>query len=193
MNKNIQQAIKILNQGGIIIFPTDTAFGIGCRIDNEKAIQRLFQIRKRPENQATPVLVENLNMARQYLLLIQDKVVDKLINRYWPGALTIILPCKKVKIPNLVRGNSDNLGVRMPNHRISLSIIQAVGVPILGPSANLHGEKTPYQNEDLDKALTKKVDFVVEGVCTIKQESTVINCSINPWKILRQGAIKINI
>ncbi len=191
MSNDIYKAIKILTQGGVVIFPTDTAFAISCRIDDEKAIQRLFQIRKRPETQAAPVLVDGLDMAQEYLFPVSREVKEKLIDRYWPGALTIILPCLKEKVPMLVRGGSDNLGVRMPSHKIALSLIHGVGVPVLGPSANFHGSATPFQSQDLDKELVKLADFVVEGECDMKQASTVIDCSIKPWKILRQGAVKI--
>ncbi len=191
MKNQIEKAIKILNNSGIVIFPTDTAFAIGCRIDDEKAVQRLFQIRKRPHSQATPVLVDGLDMAQEYLLPIPKEVKQKLIDIYWPGALTIVLPCLKEKVPMLVRGASDNLGVRMPDHQTALSLIRGVGVPLLGPSANFHGSATPFQFQDLDKELVKLVDFVAEGECSIKQASTVIDCSIKPWKILRQGAVKI--
>lgn len=189
----ISNAIGVLKKGGIAIFPTDTAFGIGCRIDDEKAVKKLFQIRKRPETQATPVLVSSQEMAEKYLELIPKKVEEKLIQNYWPGALTIILPCKKEKVPELVRGKGKTLGVRMPNNETILEIIQGVGVPILGPSANFHGEKTPYAFEDLDAELMRLVDVVVPGECEVKQASTVIDCSVNPWKIVRQGAIKIQI
>lgn len=200
-----EEVIKILKHGGIVIFPTDTAFAIGCRMDNEKAVRRLFEIRKRPMSQATPVLVNGLKMAESYLLPISRDVKEKLIDRYWPGALTIVLPCRKEKVPALVRGGSENLGVRMPNHPIALEIIKKVGVPILGPSANFHGDTTPFCFKDLDKELVKLVDFVVQGENCIKQPashvsqpagdagiaSTVIDCSIKPWKILRQGGVKI--
>lgn len=191
MQTNNKKAIEILNQGGIIIFPTDTAFGIGCRIDSEEAIKRLFTIRKRPETQATPVLVANKAMAAEYLVKIPEDVEEKLITPYWPGALTIVLPCHSEKIPELVRGGRDTLGVRMPNHPTALDIINQVGVPLLGPSANFHGEKTPFAFEDLDPELVKLVDFVVSGECVSKQASTVVDCSVIPWKILRQGAITV--
>lgn len=191
MNEQILEAIKILKAGGIIIFPTDTAFGIGCRIDDEEAIKKLFKIRKRPETQATPVLVSGLEMAKEYLQSISNDIKEKLIDKYWPGALTIILPCQTDKVPSLVRGGGDTLGIRMPNHPASLEIIKNVGVPILGPSANFHGKKTPYTFEDLDPELVKLVDYVVRGECATKQHSTVIDCSVEPWKILRQGAVKI--
>ena len=191
MDNQIQKAVKILQEGGVVIFPTDTAFGIGCRIDDEKAIGRLFDIRKRPETQATPVLVDSLQMAQRYLLPIPKDVIDKLIKPYWPGALTVILPCKVDKVPKLVRGGGATLGVRVPNHSTTRQIIKGVGVPILGPSANLHGDKTPYKFEDLDKNIVKLVDYALEGESLLKKPSTVIDCSRKPWRIVRQGAIKI--
>lgn len=191
--EEIKQAIKILKEGGIVIFPTDTAFGIGCRIDDEEAIKRLFTIRKRPQTQATPVLVDTVKMAQEFVQPIPKDVVDRLIEPYWPGALTIILPCLTDKVPALVRGGGRTLGVRIPNHPTTRAIIQGVGVPILGPSANFHGEATLYSFESLSKELIQQVDFVVPGECTVKQASTVIDCSKSPWQIIRQGAVKIEL
>jgi len=193
MNEHILRSIKILEQGGVVIFPTDTAFGVGCRIDEENAIKKLFKIRNRPETQAAPVLVSDVKMAQQYFLQIPNRVKEELIDKYWPGALTIVLPCKKEKVPDLVRGGGNNLGVRMPNHELALKIIEGVGVPILGPSANFHGEETPFRFEDLDPELVKLVDYVVPGECTTKQASTVIDCSVESWKVLRAGAVKLSI
>ena len=193
MKDKIQEAVKILENGGIIIFPTDTAFGVGCRIDNEKAVQKLFKIRKRPLNQSVPVLVDTVKMAQDYLLPIPQEVVDKLIEPYWPGALTIVLQSRTEKVPELVRGGGSTLGVRIPNHTIARTIIREIGVPILGPSANFHGKKTPFKFEELDKELIKLVDYVVSGECLTCEPSTVIDCSIKPWKIIRQGAIKIEL
>lgn len=197
MNKKeelqLKKAIEMLNQGGIVIFPTDTAYGVGCRIDREDSVARLFKLRRRPETQAVPVLVDTVKMVQDYLLPIPKEVVNKLVVPYWPGALTIILSCNINKVPRLVRGNGQTLGVRIPNHHITRAIIRRVGVPILGPSANFHGEKTPYKMEDLDKELIKQVDFVVPGECPTGKASTVIDCSTRPWKVIRKGAINITI
>jgi len=190
---DIQQAIKVLKNGGIVIFPTDTAFGIGCRIDDVKAIERLFDIRKRPPTQATSVLVHNLEMAQEYVKTIPNEVFERLIKPYWPGALTIVLPCRIEKVPKTVMGGGDTIGVRIPNHPLVLDIIKGVGVPILGPSANFHEKKTPYKFEDLDKKLVRLVDYVVSGECSIKQMSTVIDCSKKSWKIVRQGAVELKL
>ncbi len=187
----IQEAIKVLKKGGVIIFPTDTAFGIGCRIDSEKAIERLFKIRNRPENMAVPVLVSSLEMVKDYVQKIPIEVEKQLIKKYWPGALTIVLKCKKKLVPSLVRGGGKTLGVRIPNYAVILEIIKGVGVGILGSSANFHGEKTPYEFSDLNKELVKLVDFVVSGETTVKKQSTVIDTSKKPWTILRLGSVDI--
>lgn len=188
---DIAKAIEILRNGGIVIFPTDTAFGIGCRIDDESAVKRLFTLRKRPETKAVPVLVSSFHMAQEYLQQVPQDVVEKLVEPYWPGALTIVLKSKIDKVPELVRGGGSSLGVRVPDHLTTLALINGAGVPILGTSANFAGEKTPYEFEDLDQELVKLVDYVVPGKCHTKKASTVIDCTTSPWQILRQGAIEI--
>lgn len=193
MELQIEKAAKVLKEGGIVIFPTDTAFGIGCRMDNEDSVERLFSIRKRPQSQAAPVLFNNIEVMKDCLLDIPKEVKEKLMDKYWPGALTIVLPCKTEKISRLVRGNSNTLGVRIPDNDITLSMIKKVGVGVLGPSANFYGEKTPYNFEDLDPELVSLVDFVVNGECKLKQTSTVVDCSVKPWQIIREGAVKLNL
>ncbi len=184
----VKKAVDVLNTGGIIIFPTDTAFGIGCRINNRVAVDRLFSLRKRPVTQAMPVLVSSIDMALAYFDHPSD-IVRHFMKQYWPGALTIIAPCKKDLIYSPIRGGGETVGLRMPNHKMPLQIIAAVGVPILGPSANFHGNFTPFRQEDLDPELVKLVDFVVPGECTLKQASTVVDCSVDPYRVTRQGAV----
>jgi L-threonylcarbamoyladenylate synthase len=179
-----------MKHSDIIIFPTDTAFGIGCRIDNHAAVDRLFTIRRRPIEQAMPILVSSIEMALTYYL-DPSNVVRRLMKTYWPGALTIVAPCKENLIYSPIRGGGKTIGLRMPNHPAILKIIEEVGVPILGPSANFHGDPTPYSLSDLNPELLKLVDRVIPGECSVKQASTVVDCSVEPYKILRQGAIKL--
>jgi L-threonylcarbamoyladenylate synthase len=193
MDSQIQEALKVFNQGGIVIFPTDTAFGIGCRIDNTSAVDRLFELRRRAETKATPVLVSNIAMAQEYVEPIDSEVRTMLLEKYWPGGLTVVMPAIVEKIPQKVRGGGTTLGVRMPNHTMLLEIIEQVGVPILAPSANFAGENTPFFLNDIDKALMKLVDYVVEGDTYRGKSSTVVDCTKKPWKILRQGAVELNI
>lgn len=196
MNKNIKRTIEVFRNGGIVIFPTDTAIGIGCRIDNEMAVKRLFKIRNRSENKPILALVDSVEMARNYLLSIPREVEDNLIKLYWPGKLTIILKSKINKVLRLVTGGTDTLGVRFPDNKILREIIKGVGVPIVAPSANFSGEETPFKFEDLNPELIKQVDYVFNTkisppVGGEKNVSTIIDCTIEPWKIVRNGAVKI--
>jgi len=193
METKIEEAVRVLNQGGIIIFPTNTAFGIGCRLDNEEAIQKLFEVRKRPVSQATPILVCSVEMAKEYVLEIPETVIQALIKPFWPGALTVVLKANIDKVPPLVRGGGETVGVRMPNHQTILEVIKTVGVPVLGPSANFHGDNTPYEFKDLNPKLISLVDYVLTGECPVKKPSTVVDCAKSPWEILRQGAIEVKI
>lgn len=192
MEEQIKQAIEVLKQGGIVIYPTDTAFGIGCRIDDEKAIEKLFNLRRRPPQQATPVLFDSKERVSEYVMPFNSKV-EEAMDKYWPGALTLILPCIIEKVPAFVRGGGKNLGVRIPDHSVVWELVRGVGAPILGPSANFHGEATPYTFEALDKELVKLADYTIEGVTKGGNlASTVVDCSSEPWKIIRQGSIKLD-
>ncbi|MEK9178371.1 MAG: L-threonylcarbamoyladenylate synthase [Patescibacteria group bacterium] len=188
MKSDLGKAIKILREGGIVIFPTDTAFGIGCRIDRQEAIERLFDIRKRPKSQATPVLFDSIGQVSEYVSQIPPEALS-LMEKHWPGALTIVLPAKIFKVPYLVRGGGKNIGVRIPNHEDALALIRGVSVPILGPSANFHGEPTPFRLEDLNKSLVSKADYVLSGETKLKKESSVIDCTVFPFRVLRFGAV----
>ncbi len=187
---DLKKAIYILNNGGIVIYPTDTAYGIGCRIDKPDAVERLFRIRKRPLTQATPVLVSSTEMALPYFAQPTD-IVRHLMKTYWPGSLTIVYYCRQDLIYSPIRGGGKSVGLRMPDHQVALELIHGVGVPILGPSANFHSGETPYSRKNLDPALVKLVDFVIPGECKIGNVSTVVDCTVSPYRIIRQGATKL--
>jgi len=186
----IKQAIRIVKGGGVVIYPTDTAWGIGCRMDSGESVDRLFKIRHRPPSQATPLLVSSITMALAYYSR-PSIIVRRLMDRYWPGGLTIVAPCKTHIIYSPIRGAGKTIGLRMPDHRIPLAVIRGVGVPIIGCSANFSGQKTAYSRQDLDSGLVALVDMVVPGECSGKTVSTVVDCSIEPYTILRQGAVKL--
>lgn len=189
MNKNLSKAIKIAKNGGIIIFPTDTAFGIGCRVDDEISIKKLFSIRKRSKDKAMPVLVSSIKMAEKYVDITPS--AKKLMKKYWPGGLTLVLNVKKEMTSSLVRGGGETLGVRMPRHSTIRKLIANVGVPILGSSANFSGGTTPYRIAEIDHGLIAKVDFMLSGRCSLGKASTVVDVTKKKWKIIRQGAVSL--
>lgn len=189
MNR-IQQAASILEQGGIVIFPTDTVYGIGCRIDFANSVDRLNKLLRRPHIQPLPVLVNSQEMAEKYLQPLSDKIYG-LMNKYWPGGLTIVYYCRTRLVSKAVRGGGNTVGVRIPDHDIPQQLIEKVKVPLVGTSANFHGAKTPCKINDLDQNLLQMVDATVVGDCKLRQASTVIDCTQEPWRILRQGVVKL--
>lgn len=191
MTTDLIEAIQILKNGGVGVFPTDTVYGVGCSILDEKAVERLYDLKQRTKDQAFPVLVDSIAMVQEYLQPIPEDVRKQLMEKYWPGGLTIILPCISEKVFPLVRGEKTTLGVRIPNHSLTKALIQGIGAPIIGTSANFHGEETPESEADLNPAFIKGVDFVLSGECSGGISSTIIDCSVKPWKIIREGAVKL--
>lgn len=193
MEEKIKKAIEIFNKGGIVIFPTDTAYGIGCRIDRVNSVRKLFKIKRRSKSQPVLALVDSIEMAQNYLMPL-DLKARELMEKYWPGALTIVYNCKIAKVPSIVRGGKKTLGVRMPNHPLILKLIKEIGVPILGPSANFHKKKTPYKFTDLDSKLLKLVDYILkENISKLPKPSTVVDCTKKPWRVLREGAVRLDL
>lgn len=186
----VRSAVNILKSGGILIFPTDTAYGIGCLMSQKSSVRRLFALRKRPETQAMPVLVSSPDMAIRYYDHPDLKVLD-LMAKYWPGALTIVSNCKTDLIYAPVRGYGKTIGLRMPRHSGILSVISACGEPLLGPSANFHGDDTPFTLDDVNPTLKKAVDMVLPGLCSAGIVSTVVECTGNEIRVLRHGAVTV--
>ena len=176
----IKEAVKILKKGGIVIFPTDTVYGIGCRFDDKDAISRLYKIKKTPESQPFPILVSDLSQVEK--LAVINKTGEELIKKYWPGALTIVLQSKEGK---------NKIGFRMPDSALIKSIIDGLGEPIIGTSANFHGSRAPNSYEKLDSTFIKLADFVLRGECQLGIESTVVDATIDYPEVLRDGAIKL--
>lgn len=192
MLDQIKNAIEILKNGGIGIFPTDTVYGIGCRLDDEKALQQLFTIRNRPEEKAVLAVVDSIAMAEAYVTITGD-VKEKLIEKYWPGGLTIVMPCNTEKIPTIARGGGLTLGIRQTNHPVLLELIRGVGVPIVAPSANFAGDPTPKVFSDISQELLALTDFAIDLPSGGNTASTVIDTTTNPWNILRQGAVEVSL
>ena len=191
MEKLINKTVSILDSGGLVIFPTDTVFGIGCRIDRPDSVRRLFSVRRRPEKKAVPVLVSAIEMAEKYFLSPLPNNVRHLMKVYWPGALTIVYNVRTDKVTPLVRAYGKTIGIRMPKKKLVLEIIRRCGVALLGPSANFHGFPAPSNIRDLDPELARAVDLVIPGESPIGRASTVVDCTSSPWKILREGSVKI--
>lgn len=191
MNNNITQAIKVFKEGGIVIFPTDTAVGIGCRIDSNVSVNEIFTIKGRPTDKSMLILASSIEMAQKYADF--STKTFEFAKRNWPAGITLILPVKKNMVSEIITAGKETIAIRVPASDVIREIIDAIGVPIVAPSANYSGEKTPYLIEEVDKRLIEQVKMVLQGECTYKKESTIIDTTLQPWRIVREGAVKIEV
>jgi len=184
----LAKAVAILKNGGVVAFPTDTIYGLGAPADNPAAVRRIFEVKERPLGQALPLLAADTAQATSVASVVPE-AAKLLMARFWPGALTIVLP-RAPWVPDVVTAGGPTVAVRVPNHPLTLSLIKAAGVPLVGTSANLHGCPNPVAAEDVRAQLGSRVDFILDGGRTPGGiESTIVDMSISPPKILRQGAI----
>jgi L-threonylcarbamoyladenylate synthase len=186
--KVIEQAVRMFKEGKVGVFPTDTVYGVGVIIDDVLAIERLYKLKGRPKTKPTPVLVGSISQAEELVREIKPEV-RKLMEKFWPGGLTLVLLAKKEKVPEIVRGGGETIGVRMPNHPLLLEILKALGKPILGPSANFAGKRPPKEFFEIDPVFLARVDLVVSGECGLGTPSTVLDVTKKLWKIIREGPV----
>ena len=182
---------EILDNDGVIIFPTDTVYGIACNCFSEKAIKKIFDIKKRPENKPINVLSNNLDKIK----LVSKNISEKekfLIDKYMPGALTIILD-KNEKVSDILTAGLDTIGVRIPKNNISLRILENVSYPLATTSANISGDSAGIKISDFLKEFDGVVDAIIDGGETdLKVASTIVRVeSDNKLKIIREGTLKI--
>lgn len=182
----VRYASEVLKQGGIVIFPTDTVFGIGCIISDTKAIKRLYKIKERSEKTPTLLLVKNLEQAKEYAIF--NYLSRELARKFWPGPLTIVMKARS-NVPKQILGKEQTVGLRIPKHAIIRRLLKLVGEPMLAPSANFHGTKTPGSISEIDKRLANLVDFVLEFEGGSSLPSTIIEATEDYHRIIRSGAI----
>lgn len=182
---------EILDNDGVIIFPTDTVYGIACNCFSEKAIKKIFDIKKRPENKPINVLSNSLDKIKLVSRNINEKE-EFLINKYMPGALTIILD-KNEKVSDILTAGLDTIGVRIPKNNISLRILENVSYPLATTSANISGDSAGIKISDFLKEFDGVVDAIIDGGETdLKVASTIVRVeSDNKLKIIREGTLKI--
>ena len=185
--KEIIEAAKIIKNGGLVAFPTETVYGLGADALNPHAVAKIFEAKERPS--FDPLIVhiadfDNLNVLAQEI----NENVYKLAEKFWPGPLTIVLP-KKPIVPDIVTSGLDTVGIRMPNNVIALSLIRNAACPIAAPSANKFGRISPTNAMHVRKQLTDIECILDGGSTTVGIESTVISVHEDGFVILREGII----
>ncbi len=185
---NIRHAVKILMDGGMVIIPTETVYGLACNAFDPSAVLEIYKAKNRPLD--NPLIVHIAHEDQLPLVASSwPPYVKILMDRFWPGPLTFVLP-KTPDIPYEVTGGRDTVAVRMPNHPVALALIKESKFPIAAPSANQFMKLSPTHPKHIDKELAALIPFVINGgSCSIGLESTVLDCTQSPPKILRPGHV----
>lgn len=183
--EGIEKAFQIINQGGVVIFPTDTVYGIGCDPYNKASIEKIYKIKSRHIAKSVPILTYSIEMAERIAQF--DQLTKKIVKKFWPGPLTIILKVTDEKIKKSL--NLENkIAIRVPDHKCTLELLKKCNY-LVGTSANISGD-LPYTNPK--ECLKKMQDydvFVDGGTITSNGESTIIEIENEKIKIIREGSL----
>lgn len=187
-NELIKKASNILKKGGLVSFPTETVYGLGANALDKGAVKKIFKAKKRPADNPLIVHVANKKEINKLAEKIDEKTI-KLINKFWPGPLTILLKKKKI-VPDITTAGLDNVAIRMPNNKIALSLIKKSGVPIAAPSANSFSRPSPTTAEHVVFDLDGKIEVLIDGGdCDVGVESSVIDMTQKIPVLLRPGGV----
>ena len=185
---DVQQAASLLRQGKLVALPTETVYGLAADATQEDAVQANYDAKGRPETKPLNVLVDGMAMVET---VCRDIPADayQLADAFWPGPLTMILWGNSA-LPSIVPAGGGTQGVRCPNHPDTLAVIKALGRPLACPSANLSGQPSPKSADDVLAQLGGNIDAVLDGgPCSVGVESTILDLTATPYRILRQGGL----
>jgi L-threonylcarbamoyladenylate synthase len=188
--RELNKGVEILQKGGVIAFPTDTVYGLGADAFNPTAVERIYEIKNRPKYQQFPLLIADI----ERLVSLAEPIPEIawfLARRFWPGGLTLVLP-KTDSLPAYL-ASRPTIAVRIPNHPACQALIQHLGNPIIGTSANISDQPSALTAEEVAQQLGGKIDLIINGgKCPGGKESTIVDVTREAPVILRQGIIPSN-
>ena len=190
--EKIEEAAEIIRNGGIVAFPTDTVYALGASLDKPEAIDRLFEVKNRPKENPMNILVSRGLDMHLCVDIVRPNWVfaSKLLEEFWPGPLTIIMPKVIGRVSNQITGGLEGVGVRQPDDPIARALIDAVGDPVVAPSANVSGKPSPTTAQHVIDEFNGKIDMILAGPdCKTGIESTVIDFTREYPVIVRPGTI----
>lgn len=185
---SLEPAADSLRHGGLVIYPTETVYGLGAAIYSEKAVQRVFEIKGRDEDKPISVMIAAPQELAELCPAIPSQA-EALIEAFWPGPLTLVLPAGE-RMPDHLKGRKNAVGVRCPDHDVCNALVKLAGQPLTSTSANFSGEPAPVSVADIPRRLREGVDFVLDsGTCRERVPSTVVDVTSGTPQLLREGAI----
>lgn len=189
-DKALADAGEILRQGGLVVFPTETVYGLGANALNATAAKKIYAAKGRPSDNPLIVHIASPEDADKYAVVGEE--YRRLAKAFMPGPLTVILP-KRDCIPDTVTGGLDSIGIRCPENEIARRMIAAAGIPVAAPSANISGKPSPTSAEHVRFDMDGRVDMILDGgECTVGLESTIVKIEEGKLILLRPGAITLD-
>lgn len=190
IQEQVKKGIAVLRQGGIIAYPTDTVYGLGASAFLTEAVERIFRVKERPLNMPLPLLLAGVKQIRA-VTGPATPAARSLIKAFLPGALTLVLPAAR-SIPDIITAGGKTVAVRVPAHPVPLALIEGLGAPIVGTSANRSGLPSPLTADEVRSQLGDKIDFIIDGgKCPGGKESTIVDVTGKEPVVLREGAVPL--
>ena len=187
--EDIERAADVILGGGTVIFPTDTVYGLGANAGDDSAVEKIFEIKNRDKKKPINVLIADFEDILK-VAEIPTREEGKLIEKFWPGPLTIILK-RKENVANMAASNGETIGIRMPKSEIARNLIREVGFPLATTSVNISGDEPATKIDKIDEKVLEKVDFVLENDEKCSEiASTIFEFKDGKPEILREGEIK---
>ncbi len=187
----ISAAAKILREGGLVGIPTETVYGLAANGLDEKAVKRIFEAKGRPQDNPLILTIPGQQWLPRYCKDIPP-LAYVLARKFWPGPLTMILKCRTDVVPSVITAGLDTVAMRCPNHPVTLAIIREAGIPVAAPSANTSGRPSCTTAQDVLEDMDGKIEGVVDGgPCTVGVESTILDLTCDPPRLLRPGGLPL--
>ncbi len=187
----IRHAGKVLRSGGVVCFPTSGLYGLGALWNDEVAVRRIYTIKERDPSKPILILIRSRSDIFDLVTEIPDVAV-RLMDRFWPGRLTLVFAAAP-SVPEMLTAGSGKIGIRLPNHRVAQALVNQTGAPITGTSANVSGESGCHDIAELSAEVLGAVDLVLDaGLLAGGPGSTVVDVTSDPVRVLRWGALSKN-
>ena len=188
----VAAAAEIIRRGGLLGIPTETVYGLGADALNEEAVRRIFEAKGRPQDNPLIIHVPSADWLARYCRDVPPSAYA-LAEKFWPGPLTMILPRRPI-VPLRTTGGLETVGVRCPDHPLTLAIIEQAGVPIAAPSGNTSGRPSPTTAQHMAEDMMGKIDGIVDGgPCAVGVESTIVDLTVTPPRLLRPGGLPLEL
>ncbi len=189
IREDLEQAAALLRNGGLVGVPTETVYGLAGNGLDEAAVRRIYEVKGRPEVKPLALMVSGAEEMERYCEDV-PQAAKALAERFWPGPLSIVLKARTDVVPEIVRAGGETVSLRCPNHAMTLQALKLAGIPFAAPSANPSGSPSPKTADEVLSYFNGQIDAVIDGgPCGLGRESTILDMSRVPYRILRQGAL----